>query len=210
MRDRYGPWGPPARHYPAAPHAEGKSAAWKCERVLAVGLRYVGRGYQHHHVPAWDPPADWPWLKVASGHNGRGLDCSNFTAFCYNQAFGIKPSGNVHTQAERLELAGPEGRAEKAERVELPKTYAGFAERLKTGDLLYVKGSPEGEVTHVVIWVGPVGRGPDGVPLVLDSHGQGVKDANGELIPDGVQLRPFREHSWYRSASHAHRIIRGE
>jgi hypothetical protein len=44
---------------------------------------------------------------------------------------------------------------------------------------------------------------------VIDSHGEGVKDANGNSIPPGIHLRPFREDSWYnRSASHAHRFLR--
>src|SRR5262245_28140682 len=65
------------------------------------------------------------------------------------------------------------------------------------------------EISHVVIWVGGVGRGPDVTPLILDSHGGGVKDANGASIPCGIQLRPFRERSWYNeSASHAIRILR--
>jgi hypothetical protein len=68
--------------------------------------------------------------------------------------------------------------------------------------------SREGHVSHVVIWVGPIGRAPDGTPLVIESHGSGVRDGNGQTIPCGVQLRPFREDSWYnRSASHVARVF---
>src|SRR5262245_56350171 len=79
-RRRYGSWGPPARHYPASSHAGEKAVEWKRERVIAVGLRYVGYSYQHHHIPDWDPPRGWPWKEVASGHNGKGVDCSNFSS----------------------------------------------------------------------------------------------------------------------------------
>ena len=49
---------------------------------------------------------------------------------------------------------------------------------------------------------------PDGTPLILDSHGEGVKDSNGKSIPCGINLRPFRKNSWYfKSASHAHRLF---
>jgi hypothetical protein len=46
------------------------------------------------------------------------------------------------------------------------------------------------------------------VPLIIDSHGEDVRDSQGQFIPCGVQLRPFRENSWYnRSASHALRVF---
>jgi hypothetical protein len=48
----------------------------------------------------------------------------------------------------------------------------------------------------------------DGKPLILDSAGDGARDANGEKIPDGVHLRPFSKGSWYAAhADHAIRII---
>ena len=78
VRRRYGAWGPPARHFLPPEGVQNKSAAWKRERVIAVGLRFLGYEYQHHHIPDWNPPEHWPWLKAPSGHNGKGLDCSNF------------------------------------------------------------------------------------------------------------------------------------
>ncbi|OWK45082.1 NlpC/P60 family protein [Fimbriiglobus ruber] len=211
IRTRWGVWGPAARHYPHPEYVDGKSADWKRERVVAAALRFQGYGYQHHHVPDWNPPADWPWLKVQAGHNGKGVDCSNYTAFVYNQAFGIKPTGAIREQSEQLEMKGPDGKKVRAERIELPGAYADRPKSLKTGDLLFIKGKVDGDITHVVIWVGSIGRSPDDTPLILDSHGQGVKDAAGVNIPDGIQLRPFRENSWYgRCASHAIRIIRDE
>jgi cell wall-associated NlpC family hydrolase len=210
VKEKWGSWGPPRRTLPAPPGVAEWPAAKKRERVVAVALRYVGITYQHHHLPDWDPPAGWPWEKVGCGHNGKGVDCSNFTSFVYDVALGLHPNSEVHKQSEQLEiptLGGPH----RAERIDRPASYEGFEQTLKTGDLLYIKGSPTGHVTHVVLWVGKVGRSPDGVPLVLDSTGSEHTDANGAKIPDGPHLRPFGRESWYfKSASHAHRLVRGE
>jgi len=68
--------------------------------------------------------------------------------------------------------------------------------------------SPNERISHVVLWVGGIGHVPDKVPLILDSHGDSVKDSSGHVIPAGVHLRPFREKSWYfRNASHAIRVL---
>ena len=208
VRQEYGSWGPPARHYPALPGFADKSLEWKRERVIAVALRYQGYGYQHHHIPDWDPPADWPWMTVRSGHNGKGVDCSNFTSFAYNQAFGIKLSGGIKEQAQERDIPGPGGQHRtRAERIDLPKSYADLVKKLKTGDLLFIRNK-EGHVAHVVLWVGAIGQAPDKEPLILDSHGDGVKDCKDQSIPNGIHLRPFREKSWYfDSASHALRIL---
>ncbi len=207
---RYGPWGPPARHYPAPEGWEKKSAEWKRERILAVALRFQGYSYQHHHVPDWDPPADWPWKQTSHGRNARGVDCSNFTSFAYNQALGIKPNSDIHKQAELNEVPGPVGQRLRVERIKLPATHAEFGKVLRTGDLLFVRNTKD-EVSHVVLWVGTVGKAPDRLPLILDSTSAGARDSNGATIPDGVHLRPFRETSWYsRKASHALRLIADE
>ena len=51
------------------------------QRVIAVALRFQGYHYQHHHVPDWDPPADWPYKESPLGKQSKGVDCSNFTSF---------------------------------------------------------------------------------------------------------------------------------
>jgi hypothetical protein len=84
VRKKYGSWGPPARHYSAPQGIEKRSLQWQRERVIAVAMFYEGYSYQHHHIPDWDPPKDWPWKEVARGHNAKGIDCSNFTAFVYS------------------------------------------------------------------------------------------------------------------------------
>ena len=94
VREKYGPWGPPVRHFPA-PQGFGRAVAGLATgSLIAVALRFLqGHGYQHHHLPDWDPPRDWPWWKeTRAGHNGKGVDCSNFQQFpAYNLGLGLKP-----------------------------------------------------------------------------------------------------------------------
>ncbi|HYF35601.1 MAG TPA: hypothetical protein VD994_09955 [Prosthecobacter sp.] len=103
---RWGYWGPPAKHYSPPAGLAGKGADWMRERVIAAGLRLAGYTYQHHHIPDWEPPVDWPAPEKIE-KVGKGLDCSNFTAFVYNWALGIKPTGDVQDQAVMTECAGP-------------------------------------------------------------------------------------------------------
>ena len=205
---QWGSWGPRQRIYPAAPEVAGKPVDWLRERAIAVALRFEGYGYQHHHVLDWDPPADWPWKRTNVGHNGKGADCSNFVAFVFNQGFGIKMHTGIHELAEQREMAGPGDKPIRVEHISRPDSSDEWAKTLKPGDLLFIKGGQEKSVTHVVLWIGSLGQSEDGVPLILDSHGDGVKDKNGMTIPCGIYLRPFRQRSWYaKEASHATRVF---
>jgi cell wall-associated NlpC family hydrolase len=205
---RWGYWGPSIKHLSPPAGLAKKSPQWSRERVIATALRYIGYTYQHHHLPDWEPPTDWPQDPDQKTAVGKGVDCSNFTGFIYNLALGILPSTGISQQSEMTEAAGPgAGRSVPVKRIELPKSYEEFPKVLQTGDLLFVK-SNRGKVSHVVLWVGQIGDSPDGTPLVLDSTGTGAKDANGNMIPNGVHLRSFKRGVWYFSqASHALRII---
>lgn len=205
---RWGYWGPSMKQFDPPAGLAKKSPQWSRERVIATALRYVGYSYQHHHVPDWEPPADWPRDPEQKTPVGKGVDCSNFTGFVYNLALGILPSTGIKQQSEMTEAAGPgAGRKVAVKRIELPKSYEDFPSELLTGDLLFVK-SNRGNVSHVVLWVGKIGEAPDAMPLILDSTGTGAKDSNGVPIPDGVQLRPFKRTAWYfTQASHVLRII---
>jgi cell wall-associated NlpC family hydrolase len=206
--ERWHSWGPPARHYPPLPAVAGWPVQKQRERVVAVAQRFLGYAYQHHHVPDWDPPANWPWKSTCFGRNSRGVDCSNFTSFVYNLGFGLKLNGDVHNQSRerQAELAGT-GRAVPLRRITLPESHAARVKKLKTGDLVFIR-SREETISHVVLWLGPLGVAPDGEPLIIDSHGENVRDSQGQHIPCGIQIRPFRENSWYnQSASHALRVI---
>jgi cell wall-associated NlpC family hydrolase len=200
--------GPAAKHFDAPSGLASKSPQWSRERVIATGMRYIGYSYQHHHVPDWDPPADWPRDAEQKTPPGKGLDCSNFTAFVYNLALGIKPTSDVQDQAALTEVAGPgPNRNIPVKRIELPESFEAFESTLLTGDLLFVKNT-SGKLSHVVLWVGKIGTSPDSNPLILDSTGGGNYDINNNEIPDGIQLRAFTPRSWYfRQASHVLRII---
>lgn len=207
-QSRWGYWGPSIKHLSPPAGLAKKSPQWSRERVIATAMRYIGYSYQHHHVPDWEPPVDWPRDPELKTPVGKGVDCSNFTGFVYNLALGILPSTGIKQQAEMSDAAGPgAGRSVPVRRIELPKSYDDFSKELNTGDLLFVK-SNKGNVSHVVLWVGKIGESPDGMPLILDSTGTGAKDAKGETIPDGVHLRPFKRSVWYfTQASHVLRII---
>ncbi|MFN7561816.1 MAG: C40 family peptidase, partial [Prosthecobacter sp.] len=205
---RWGYWGPSIKHLSPPAGLAKKSPQWSRERVIATAMRYIGYSYQHHHVPDWEPPADWPRDPDQKTPVGKGVDCSNFTGFVYNLALGILPSTGISQQSEMTEAAGPgAGRSVPVKRIDLPKSYEDFPKELQTGDLLFVK-SNKGNVSHVVLWVGSIGESPDGTPLIIDSTGTGAKDSNGVTIPDGVQLRAFKRSVWYfTQASHVLRII---
>jgi cell wall-associated NlpC family hydrolase len=206
-QERWRAWGPRARDYPPAHGVEQWPAERKRERVIAVALRFQGYEYQHHHIPDWSPPPDWPWMESCAGANGKGVDCSNLTGFVYNLGFGLRLSTDVHVQAEERVARGPGATRTRLQPVELPSAYQDRLKVLRTGDLVYIRNRRD-RISHVITWVGSIGRAPDGTPLVIDSHGDDVPDSAGEPIPCGVQIRPFREHSWYnRSASHALRVF---
>lgn len=208
FQKRWRYWGPAAKHFSPPAGSTSRDPEWMRQRIIATGLRFVGYTYQHHHVPDWEPPASWPKDEKQTTPVAKGLDCSNFTAFVYNLALGIKPTGDVHDQAVLTEAPGPgHGRTIPVKHIELPERYEDFGKTLLTGDLLFIKGS-QGGISHVVLWVGKIGSSPDGAPLILDSTGSGTKDSNGAVIPNGIYLRPFKKGWWYAAkASHALRII---
>lgn len=209
IRRRYGSWGPVARQYPALPEIHRRSREWLQDRVVLTASRWIGTPYQHHHIPNWEPPADWPWQKVAYGRNSKGVDCSNFSSFYYNYGLGIKLDTGIRTQAERETVRGPGGKGVlKLERVAHAE-YDELVGRLQPADLLYIKNNA-GRIAHVIMFLGVTGESPDGTPLVIDSTGGGHVDCEGQKIPIGVHIRPFGRNSWYyKSMAHAHRVVDG-
>ena len=199
-------WGPPAAQYPA-PTLPRTDAAYLRDRVIAVAARQIGLAYQHHHIPSWVPPTGWPWTSVEAGSNGPGLDCSNFASFVFNYALGIKLPTAIGLQGKTLTLAGPGGAGcLRAERIALHH-YADLKSVLAPADLIYIRNR-NGNIGHVVMWLGETGISPDSDPLIIDCTQTRHRDAHGVEIPSGVRLRPFRRNGWYwRHASHAHRII---
>ncbi len=215
VKKKFQAWGPEPRHYPAPEDLDKKSTEWKRQRLLAVAVRMIGLPYQHHHIPDWNPPADWPWKEVKYGCNSKGLDCSNFTGWLYNYGLGIKLNTNVEKQAENhlIEADRTGGAPIEADVITTNGTdkenYELLKNGLKTGDLLYIQKRDEDKVSHVIMWVGSYGKAPNNVPLIIDCTGEGHKDSNGNDIPVGVHLRPFTPDSWYfKRFSHAHRILK--
>lgn len=209
VHKKYGPWGPAARQYPAAPGLERRSVEWLQDRVIHSAARWIGLPYQHHHIPSWNPPAGWPWKQVAYGKNSPGIDCSNFSSFYYNYGLGVKLDTGIKQQAERTTVRGPGGRGiMQLERIE--KTgYDELIRILQPADLLYIRNNG-GKLAHVIMFLGKAAGSPDGTPLIIDSTGGGHVDCNGNAIPIGVHLRPFGPKTWYyNSFAHAHRIVHG-
>jgi len=204
-----GPWGPRPHKYRPPLLALGKSDDWKRARVIATALRFLGYHYRHHYIPDWDPPPGWYTPKSGqTRHDGKGVDCSNFTSFVYNQALGIGFSSDIHKQAaiDSVTIYGSD-RQMPVTVIPLQDSPAAWAKALKPGDLLFIRPRSSESISHVVLWIGDWGL-PKGQFLVLDSHGADVKDSDGTLIPDGIHLRPFRNGSWYATrADHAIRII---
>lgn len=133
-------WGPlaPVFAQPEVPNGENR-VQWMRERVVTVAKRYIGLPYQHHHIPTWTSVKD-----------GLGVDCSNFSAWVYNFALGIKMTGDVQLQAD----------SDKAMGRKIKK-----GEKLEVGDLLFIEKADRSYVSHVVIYIG------DG--KIIDSRGKG-------------------------------------
>jgi cell wall-associated NlpC family hydrolase len=198
---RWGSWGPPARVLPPPPDLVDDTADI-ARRVVAAAMRNIGLGYQHHHLPDFDPPAGWPWRRVSAGGNGPGLDCSNFTSLAFNRALGIKLPTAIGTQAETLVVGGPGGRGRAALSRIVPATFDEAVAVLRPADLLFIR-SDAGRLSHVVLWLGPVA----GVPSFVDATDAPRRDPDGAAIPTGVRVRPFLRESWYgRRFSHALRL----
>ncbi len=212
VRRQFGSWGAPARMFDCPPQVLDRPVEWRRERVVAAAARFLGYAYQHHHIPDWDPPHDWPWQHCCAGRNGKGLDCSNFSGWNYNWALGIHLNTDIHKQSERATVRTAHGELH-AKVIHRPQGrpsewYDTLVAELRPGDLLYIANKGGSHVTHVIMWVGECGSSPDGVPLIIDSTGGRIQDSNGHAIPCGIHLRPFKKGSWYHgSFEHAHRWI---
>lgn len=205
-----GPWGPLPRAYPPPAIARGKSDEWKRARIIATALRFLGYNYRHHYIPDWDPPPGWYTPKPGgTRHDGKGVDCSNFTSFVYNQGLGIGFSSDVQKQAA-TGIATIHGSDRTIAVTVIPRqnSIAEWKQALKPGDLIFIRPRNGNRISHVVIWIGDWGMPADGPPLIIDSHGADIRDKEGVLIPSGIHLRPFKAGSWYdTNADHAIRIF---
>ncbi len=215
------------------------------ERIIAAYKSFLGVDYQHHYNPLWRPSQQNPWNVTGTlAYQSQGVDCTNFTADAYADALGIQMSGATPTQAaitkDDVVLNSPKAPASD---LRLPtnadgtpaaidqwihvqtftpddwgNTYQGLVNMLQPGDILFIKGSPNGSVTHAITWLGQFGVDSRGMypHLIIDSTGitpQHV-DSNGRIIPEGVQIRPFADgngkapNTWYYAdVDHVLRIV---
>jgi cell wall-associated NlpC family hydrolase len=180
IKKKQGTWGPPAPIFPEhkdehIPAAHGhESVKWKRHRLAKVAHRYIGVKYRHHHHPHWLPnPED---------KDSCGIDCSNFMAWVYNYALGIKFGGNIDTQGK----GGSEEKKMPGRRIDVDEVTGEPKEKLETGDLLFIRCKDNSRISHVVMYLTH--------DEIIDSH------------ESGVEVRKFK--GWYKkNLDHARRII---
>ena len=211
-RNTYGSWGPRCKAM-SQPTADilGWPLELRRQRLFAFAERYLGFAYEHHHLPEWDPPADWPWDQVCTTEHGQGIDCSNFTGWLYNWCFGIQLDTDDDVQAVENTVPVTGGGSITLERINKPSGgFAGLVAALQPGDLCFVySSSSTADITHVYVWLGTYGAGPSSAPLVLDATSTEPTDFYGQVIPCGVQIRPITSSSWYYTRfSHALRVLK--
>ena len=140
-------WGPKAAAYPPIVVPSGRDpVTWKRARVVAVAKKYVGLPYHHHHIPGWEPSG-----ATEPKEAGRGLDCSNFSAWVYNYGLGIKFTSDIGEQSEGAKAPGH---------------MLAAGEPLMPGDLLFILKGDRSCVSHVVIYID--------ADHIIDSHADGV------------------------------------
>lgn len=202
-------WGPYYAPFKAPDGAKDRSVTWLQERVAAAASLLRNQvPYGHHHMNVWDVPDEEPW--TGAGYEpGYGIDCSDFTHFAYNYGLGIQLKTGIKEQAALTSAPMHlyDGRVIEVEARHLfdvrdgPLSYNELVSQLQPGDLLYIRGDPglDKPITHVIMWMGDLAYDSNGVDqyLIMDSHGDVVVDSNGNEIPSGPELRPFREDSYY-------------
>jgi cell wall-associated NlpC family hydrolase len=123
FRSQYGTWGPVSCLFSKPIVPQGTDPVqWKRDRIIAAAKHFRGLPYKRADGARGHFPA-----------RGCGLDCSNFVAWVYNYALGIRLSSDV----DRLVASDQTGR----------KLAPG--ESLKKGDLLFIAGNPK----HVVMYI---------------------------------------------------------
>lgn len=115
-----GAWGPCPVTFPAVaiPQGEKNPTEWARIRVIEAAKRLMGLPYGHFHIPAMG-----------------GLDCSNFSAWVYNYAFGIRISSEIRRQAAQA------GRILLAPEI------------LEPGDLVFLWNREQTQISHVALYV---------------------------------------------------------
>ncbi len=209
-------WGPRAEQYGAPDFLQWQDPEWQRQRVADVAASYIDTQYQHHHILDWTPMQSWSMGSssdtIRLGHQSRGIDAPNFISWVYNFGLGISIPDDIRFQSKMTAATQPDKTGSQVtvlSNVFARPTFAWLVSQLKMGDLIFVSDMRDrNEAAHVAMWIGQ--DSVSGDYLVIDSYPRvGIlKDASGNFIPSGVQLRPFRENSmYYRNFHSAVRII---
>lgn len=202
VRNRY--WGPKTKQFPDIKNPQPADKEWLRRRIIAVAARYINAQYQYHYLISWDPPQSWPMnplLSVRLGHQSQGTDSSNFASWVYNFGLGVEFTGYIVKQAKMSSVRMPDGSSAKVRTIKgklFKPEFNKLTSRLKMGDLIYISsGKDKDTADHVAIWIGKDPK--TGEWLVIDSYDtvSDMADSAGNYIPTGVQIRAFRENSWY-------------
>lgn len=226
-------WGPSPLIYPVVSIPTGcDPTTWQQKRVLAAASLIVRQqfNYCHHYIPAWDSKgllfAGSPSYCYSGSTTGTGagssansanqatqmgVDCSNFTAFLYNFAFGgIRFTGDVQSQGGTMAGAAAANdygtawapgtafaRPANMTALITPGNPAYQQYPFQPGDLLFIGPTEaealQGQISHVVVWTGL--RAPDGRYLTVESYGVVNNNKDGQEwaqspIPNGF-LEPL-------------------
>ncbi|MBN9527891.1 MAG: hypothetical protein J0H82_16905 [Alphaproteobacteria bacterium] len=202
-------WGPSPLVYPTVSIPTGcDPTTWQQKRILAAASLIVQQqfNYCHHYIPAWDSKGLLFGGQASYCYSGTnssagagasavsanqatqmGVDCSNFSAFLYNFAFGgIRFTGDVQSQGGTMAGAAAANnygtawapgtafaRPSNMTALITPGSAVYQQYPFQPGDLLFIgpteASALQGKISHVVIWTGL--RAPDGRYLTVESYG---------------------------------------
>lgn len=160
LGDSWGPW--PIAYPKAKVPSNCDQTAWQQQRIQQTIFHLVEKkwNYCHHHNPYWLPPLSYrqqyPNCSAAGFPNSQiddnyeeawyGMDCSHFTAYSYNFAFGAYLFTGIDSQACSTKLPT----------VVLPYTQDD-QDSFQPGDILYIASSsydnPK-KISHAILWTG--------------------------------------------------------
>lgn len=161
------------------------------QRLISTALTSMAINYQHHYSPLWYSALSWTneqtptpqlsYLTTPEGRQTQGLDCSNFSSWNYNLAFGMRLDSSVSEQAQitsvDVDWLTGESTTLQADVVKTAKDIyrdpSGASRSkdqvisylnsiLEPGDLLYIAGTavdkdPDAatpaEAKHVITWL---------------------------------------------------------
>jgi len=156
------------------------------QRLITTAMASLGINYQHHHNPFWYSPQSWtpaqtptPQMTYTASPEGRqtqGMDCSNFSSWNYNTAFGFWLNSGIVEQAEQTSVqvdwltGGPQTlqanivtTAQELYSNRTPDQIIDYLNKtLLPGDLLFLSrndvsadpaSATPADATHVITWL---------------------------------------------------------